>query len=348
MDKVGGYFCECEEGFEGENCDVDINECEQYRPCVHGSCIDKKANYYCDCEPEYGGKNCSVPLTGCLENPCLNNGTCKPYLENENQHKFNCSCPNGFHGHTCEKVTTMSLSGKSVITVNTTREEGYDIQFRFKTTLSDGLLAVGTGLTYYILELSKGRLNLHSSLLNRWEGVFVGSNLNDSVWHKVFVAINTSHLVLSANDEQTIYPITNDNGNGSSITSFPTTFLGGRPNNLRKITREQSFVGCVEDILINGEWVLPEIQNSTWLSFKNVDVGCHREPQCEPNPCHSGGRCTDMWREFSCSCERPYLGHKCQYSMFCLHVFFISILFFGLFQIIQRLHLATKTLKILW
>lgn len=79
----------------------------------------------------------------------------------------------------------MSLSGNSSITVNTTREEGYDIQFRFKTTLGDGILALGQGQTYFILELSRGRLNLHSSLLNKWEGVFIGSNLNDSNWQKV-------------------------------------------------------------------------------------------------------------------------------------------------------------------
>lgn len=164
---------------------LDIDECEKYQPCVHGTCIDRIANYYCDCEPNYGGKNCSVPLIGCMDDPCLNGGTCKPYLMHENQHKFNCSCPNGFHGVTCEKVTTMSLSGNSSVTVNTTREEGYDIQFRFKTTLGDGILALGKGLTYYILELSRGRLNLHTSLLNKWEGVFIGSNLNDSNWQKV-------------------------------------------------------------------------------------------------------------------------------------------------------------------
>lgn len=86
-----------------------------------------------------------------------------------------------------QQVTTMSLSGKSYALVNTTRDEGYDIQFRFKTTLPDGLLAIGKGSTFYILELVHGRLNLHSSLLNKWEGVFIGSGLNDSTWQKVII-----------------------------------------------------------------------------------------------------------------------------------------------------------------
>lgn len=81
----------------------------------------------------------------------------------------------------------MSLNGESHIVVNTTRDEGYDISFRFKTTLPSGLLALGKGSTYYILELVNGRLNLHSSLLNKWEGVFIGSQLNDSHWQKVSV-----------------------------------------------------------------------------------------------------------------------------------------------------------------
>lgn len=69
--------------------------------------------------------------------------------------------------------------------------------------------------------------------------------------------------------------------------------------------------------MINGEWVvLPQAQmkGAPSLTFQNVDIGCLREPQCNPNPCHSGGHCTDRWRDFSCTCERPYLGHTCQYN----------------------------------
>jgi hypothetical protein len=92
-------------------CEIEIDECENYTPCVHGTCSDRIANYFCDCEPKYGGKNCSVELTGCLDGPCLNNGTCKPYLENETNQKYNCTCPNGFHGQNCTQVCKWFLVG---------------------------------------------------------------------------------------------------------------------------------------------------------------------------------------------------------------------------------------------
>ena len=49
--------------------------------------------------------------------------------------------------------------------------------------------------------------------------------------------------------------------------------------------------------------------------MQNVESGCPREPQCVPNPCLNNGHCTDRWRDFSCKCERPYLGDTCQYNM---------------------------------
>lgn len=239
-----------------------------------------------------------------------------PYLVNETEHKFNCTCQHGFQGDVCEKSTTMSLVASSLMTVNTSRDEGYDINLEFKTTLPNGILAFGNGnSSSYILELINGRLNLHSSLLNKWEGVFIGSGLNDSKWQKVFVAINSSHLVLSANEEQTIYPINSYEG---SHTSFPTTYLGGTIPNLssylRHLTHQpSSFVGCMQDVVINGKWVFPTESNEH-TTLVNVQSGCPRVEQCNPNPCHSNGECKDLWHTFSCTCQRPHLGHTCKYS----------------------------------
>lgn len=284
--------------------------------------MDGIGSYRCFCEHGWGGKNCSVMLIGCQNAPCLNHGTCTPSLENETQHRFNCSCPEGFQGDRCEKDTTLSLNKQSLVTVNTNRVEGYDINFRFRTTLPNGILVFGSGvfesLNRFILELVNGRLNLHSPLLNKWEGVFIGSGLNNSEWHKVTVAINSTHLLLSANEETTIYPI-NQYDSNTSYTTFPVTYLGGAIPRLTSYLRHlahaaSSFVGCMQDVTINNQWVFPseQLPNQT---LENVIPGCDRVAQCDPNPCGSNGQCVDEWHTFSCSCQRPHLGDRCQYNI---------------------------------
>lgn len=263
-------------------------------------------------------------LIGCQNSPCQNSGTCTPSLENETQHRYNCSCTIGFTGDRCEKDTTLSLNKQSLVTVNTNRMEGYDISLRFRTTLPNGILVFGSGggsvesLNRFILELVNGRLNLHSPLLNKWEGVFIGSGLNNSEWHKVVVAINSTHLLLSANEETTIYPI-NQYDSNTSYTTFPVTFLGGAiprlTSYLRHLTHPaSSFVGCMQDVQINNQWIFPQekIQNQT---LENIEPGCHRITQCDPNPCGANGQCIDEWSMYRCSCNRPHLGDRCQHNI---------------------------------
>ena len=50
LNTLGGKFkfksisFQCQLGYEGETCAVDINEC-QFHQCEHGSCVDGVANY---------------------------------------------------------------------------------------------------------------------------------------------------------------------------------------------------------------------------------------------------------------------------------------------------------------
>lgn len=63
-------------------------------------------------------------------------------------------------------------------------------------------------------------------------------------------------MVLSANEEQTIYPINLNEGANPTHTSFPTTYVGGTISNLRLLPHGPPFfIGCIENLLINGQWV---------------------------------------------------------------------------------------------
>ncbi|CAG9133694.1 unnamed protein product [Plutella xylostella] len=154
---------------------------------------------------------------------------------------------------------------------------------------------------------------------------------------KVFVTINSSHVVLAANEEQTIYPISQNEAFNSSVTSFPVVRLGAAGSGYATLTHgPNAFVGCFQDVLVNGLWVLPDDTNSTDPDLESMDpppepalaaastlrgvsAGCPRAPQCEPNPCRRGA-CHDAWTSFRCQCARPALGNTCQYSEYSIYI----------------------------
>ncbi|CAL4154580.1 unnamed protein product, partial [Meganyctiphanes norvegica] len=311
IDGINSYRCDCWPGYEGVNCEIEIDECERYQPCIYGSCVDKVADYDCMCDEEYGGKNCSVYLTGCQDIICENGGRCESLLYNEIDHDYKCHCDYGFTGRTCHQSTTMSLNGSSYVIHNSDVTEGYSLSFRFRTTLPDGILAVGQGETYFNLALMKGQLNLQSSLLNKWDGIFAGSDLNDGQWQKMMIQINNTHAVLMANNISTLLPINPVEVVNS--TAFGITVLGGATSNLKILLRDTPFfTGCLQDVQVTEQYVIPASVPGPMKV--NVEEGCPREEQCAPNPCKNGGECVDLWTMYQCNCERPYLGNTCQLS----------------------------------
>ncbi|XP_046380159.2 sushi, von Willebrand factor type A, EGF and pentraxin domain-containing protein 1-like [Haliotis rufescens] len=61
-DDLNGYTCSCEDGYHGDNCDVNMDDCLENECTNGGTCVDGVAEYTCRCTPEYTGQYCDANL----------------------------------------------------------------------------------------------------------------------------------------------------------------------------------------------------------------------------------------------------------------------------------------------
>jgi hypothetical protein len=96
VDGVDAFTCECPAGFEGDLCEVDIDECAA-EPCQNGgTCTDAVGGFDCACLPGFEGDACETNIDECASAPCLNGGACVDGID-----AFTCNCAAGFEGPTC-------------------------------------------------------------------------------------------------------------------------------------------------------------------------------------------------------------------------------------------------------
>ena len=98
----GEAVCDCSTapGWEGESCEIDIDDCAS-NPCQNDSeCRDLLNAFECDCLDGFEGNSCEIELNPCDNDPChyIVVGGCEKLSPTE----FSCQCMLGYEGNLCE------------------------------------------------------------------------------------------------------------------------------------------------------------------------------------------------------------------------------------------------------
>ena len=65
VNEIGKFACECQDGWEGDLCESDIDNCLPSNPCQNnGKCLDSGTNSFaCECQQLWEGPTCETVRT---------------------------------------------------------------------------------------------------------------------------------------------------------------------------------------------------------------------------------------------------------------------------------------------
>ncbi|XP_030228106.1 protein crumbs homolog 1 [Gadus morhua] len=344
-----GFLCSCPPGTTGSLCQELVDECVSAPCRHGGRCEPRAGGYSCLCPPRsadgvlYGGADCAVPLTGCDGHQCQNGGGCWPLLHDDGRtHGYSCSCPPGLTGALCQTPTAFSFQRSGHLRLQSPPppppdgQASCNVTLSFRTALPGAVLfqrGGGGGGLLLVLELRRGRLRLtlgegpsgeeeeEEEEEEESQTLELGRAVADGEWHTVEVLLRNGTLGLALLGEAGGCREGDCRASAalrSSLSALPSplenTFVGGPSGGpagtgRRRRRRRPAFVGCMRDVLVDGQVVVP----GEWLgdSALNVTAGCSHRDRCLDAPCRHGGRCLNLWQARRCRCPRPYRGPDC-------------------------------------
>lgn len=324
----------------GSLCQEVINHCDP-DPCQNGGrCEGRAGGYTCHCLKHsrrgfvYGGPNCAERPVGCEGHACQNHGSCVPLLA-DGTHGYACSCLPGYSGPLCATPTTFSFEGRGHLLMQSPlvdAGEYCNISLSFRSVLPRAsLFQRHSGGLLLSLELDRGRLRLTvgkeppagAQADGPSQALELPHNVTDGEWHSVEAVLRSRVFSLKLLDDsascarQPCHKAGPVQSTADSLASLPqNTVFGGvlrRPAGPDQEAPVPSFIGCMRDVFVDRQLVVPEDQLGS--SAINVSPGCSHRDRCLDVPCQNGGECVNLWQSYRCRCPRPYEGQDCQEGM---------------------------------
>lgn len=126
---IGGHTCVCVNGWTGDDCSENIDDCA-IAVCFNGAtCHDRVASFFCECPVGKTGLLCHLD-DACVSNPCNEGAVCDT---NPLNGRAICTCPAGFVGGACNQdmdecsiggCASFALQGGAAASAGASQREG--------------------------------------------------------------------------------------------------------------------------------------------------------------------------------------------------------------------------------
>ncbi|XP_067234833.1 contactin-associated protein-like 2a [Chanodichthys erythropterus] len=194
------------------------------------------------------------------------------------------------------------------------------VGFQFRSWNPSGLLLFSS-LADGMLELAlnDGKVTAHINVTqqkNMRVDIASGSGLNDGEWHDVRFLAKENFAMLTIDGDEASAVRTNS---PVQITTGSTYHFGGYFLRTRASPIQRSFQGCMQLIQVDDQLAdLTAVEQGRMGAFENVSLDmCAIIDRCMPNYCEHGGRCSQTWDSFTCTCDGTgYTGATCHTSVY--------------------------------
>jgi len=290
-DLVNDFACECPQGFGGKRCQEKIDLCSDAE-CVNGACVDRFFRYECACYPGWEGELCEVNSDDCASSPCANGGQCVDGVGD-----FDCVCEPGFAGKRCQHTIDYCAADPCQNGGTcSNHEESFVCDCRPGFVGLTCEAAVDECATNLCNPAGTARcLDLDNKFECECREGFSGERCETNV------------------DDCASSPCMN----GGTCRDEVGTYVCSCPSGWDGERCERDVGYCDRDPCENDAECIDLFQDFFCVCPSGTDgKRCETAPErCIGSPCMNGGSCRDFGSSLNCSCPADFAGIGCQHEL---------------------------------